>query len=677
MKKALCTLCAVLLLLILPAQAMQSTTYTYTLNIDGDAYVRMQDAYMPGGAMLADIGLNAPEDLYWHDGCLYIADTGTGRIVRVNLADGSILSLGGGTLSRPTGVAVAADGRIFVADYGADAVVVLSPEGDVLQTLTRPETVLYGRSPYKPRRVDVDSFGNIYVISEGTHEGLLQFSPGGSFEGFFGANKTKGLSPVEWFQKTFYTDEQKDKMLFRTPPNIVSLDVSSRNLIHTVTQNDPADAVKKLNLAGVNILPTAGSFRGENSYVDVAVQDNGFFYAITSTGSIEEFDPDGELLLMFGGRAGASDRNGLTAVVSALEVGPDGTLYVLDKERTLVQTYQPTEFARLMHKAGEDFQAGQYAESLNSWETILRMNPMTRIAHYGLAQSQFQLGQYEEAAAHFRLIGQQAQYSDCFWELRTLWLRQSMGWILAGALLLAAVWFVLWLLGRKKNLFATPRSALQAFKSKHRLLRDVSVTPFALIRHPIDTLYDIKHGLQGSLAGASILYGAAFLMYFLVMLLTSFVFGGGISSWQNPWMLAVAVILPAGVFVVGSYLISSINDGEGTLRQVYICFGYALSPYIVFSGIPIVLSHLFTTTESFVYELMITLILGYTALLVLLAIRECHDYSLKKTLSNVVLTLFFMILLVLALLILFILWRQVLAFFETLLEEVRYLAFRS
>ena len=124
--------------------------------------------------------------------------------------------------------------------------------------------------------MDLDSYGNLFVISEGTYEGILQFDRNGSFNGFFGANRTKNLSAVEWFQKIFYTEEQKAKMSFRTPPNIVALDVAASDMVFSVTQNDRKQALKKLNMAGVNVY-SDGLDWGYGNYADVAVLSTAAF----------------------------------------------------------------------------------------------------------------------------------------------------------------------------------------------------------------------------------------------------------------------------------------------------------------------------------------------------------------------------------------------------------------
>ncbi|HWQ06982.1 MAG TPA: tetratricopeptide repeat protein [Feifaniaceae bacterium] len=676
-KRTLLLACTVLLVfgLFIPStMAMEGTTYTRALSADLTRAVRTQEAYIPAGTFFADLGMTSPEDLFYHDGKIYIADSGNHRVLVCSPQGALISVIGEDVLKKPTGIAVAEDGTIYVADYSAEAVVVFSSDGAERMRIERPTAVYYGSGVYRPRKVALDHYGNLYVVSEGTNEGIIQFNLSGEFGGFFGANKTPQLTLREWFQKTFYTDEQKSKLTFRSPASIVSLDTAENGLVYSATQGERFSAIKALNMAGYNILPDDFPIYSMN-YVDVAVTDSGAFYGVTDEGVIDEFNESGMLLVFFGGRAATTDRNGLTAVASAIDTDPEGNLYVLDKERGTVQIWYPTDYAALLHRANNTFRAGEYEESLACWQEILRMNPATYMAHEGVAVALFQLGRYQEAAEHAKIIGERSLYSACFWELRSAWLNehiQSIVLFLAG-LLIAVI--VLHQIRRKHDFLLPLKRAWAASKRKHPMLGRLIDDPLYQIRHPIDGVYYLKIEKRGSFGAAAVLYGTAFAVYLLCRAGTSFVFGGGFWLYSSPVAVSLIVLVPAALFIVGSYLISSINDGEGTLRQSFIAIGYSLSAFILFWPILAGLSWLFTYAELFQFQLLQTLVLGYTGVMLFLAVKETHAYTPKKTIANLLLTLAFMVIAVLAGIVLYILWKELIGFVAQIVEEVKYRVF--
>lgn len=656
-----------------PAKAIESTTYTYTIGNDW-TYIRTQDGYMPGGIYLNHIGLNSPEDLYSRDGILYIADSGNGRIVRYDMQNGDLSYLAEGELSYPTGISIGPDGRIYIADYGSSEVIILSKDGEIKKRIKAPKDRIYGNGPYKPRKVDVDSYNNIYVVSEGTNEGILQFDEAGNFSGFFGANKAKNLTFIEMLQDMFYTDAQKSRMFFRTPPNIVNIDVSTRDLVYSVTRMDYKKAVKKLNMAGTNLFADRKIW-GEDNYTDVAVSKNGEFFAVTDTGSIEEFDDEGTTLLLFGGNAVANDRNGLTTVVSAIEVDDNYNIYILDKERGLIQTYYPTDYADKIHEAIYLYNTGNYRESKLLWEELIKINSRAGMSHLGYANSLFQLGEYRLAAKHFKLVGATDNYSECYWQIRSLWLQRNLYKVLVYIILTAFIFGILNAVRKRKDFLVPLRRRWDDKKRRCRFLSDLAYTGH-MVRHPLDSLFDLKRGVHGSIKAATALYGLAFLVRISDSAFRAFLFNRQeITKWIDPFTLVLGIVIPVVLYIAGNYLIGSINDGEAHFKDIYIGIAYSFSAYILFTPIMTVLSYVFTYNEEFIVILYGQLILGYTAVLIFLTSKEMHSYSVKKTISNILLTIAFIIIAIITAIVLYALWNNIVQFITDILEEMKYRAF--
>lgn len=663
----------ILVMASFPADALESTAHTYTMGVDFH-YVRTHSAYIPSSVILRELSMKSPEDLHIVGKTMYIADTGNRRIVRFQMDTGQVDFLGVGLLQQPTGVSVLADGRAVVADYGARAIVILNQDGnEVVQTIGRPDALLFGEStPYKPRKVDVDKYGNIYATSEGTHEGILQFDASGVFAGFFGANEARRPTLREWIEDLIFTEEQRQQQPLRNPLSVVNIEVSKENLIYSVTQFDARQSLKKLNMAGVNIMKTLAFF-GETNFVDVAIGKNGEIFAVTDTGAITEYDKDGRYLFAFGGRAVSSDRNGLTSVVSSIEVDDDYNVFVLDKHRGVVQPHVPTRFAQSIHLGLVHYQEGRYADAESIWLEFLRLTPRAAFAHWGYGLALWQTGRYAEAKYHLELVRDFDYASDAYWELRNAWLMRRLPALIVS---FAALWLVLLLIRivrSRRDFLSAALHAWRKLSTRYRLVSDLGFMK-RMVYNPVDALYELKAGARGSVLSACVLYVLALAVWLVDSILTAPMFNSMrfAETWANPAVITALALIPVALFVIGNYFVSSISDGEGSFRNVFVAMAYALSFYIVVTPFTTLLSHALTLNEAFVHYLLKLVINGYTFVLGFTAAKEIHGYSVGGTVKNLALTAFFMVLASTAMVVLYMMWSELAGFVATLAEEVRY-----
>jgi len=662
--------------------ASENTTYTYTISVDGE-WIRTQDAYMPGSIYLKGKGLKNPEDLFIRNGLIYVADTGGGRIAIYNPEDDSIRFVGEGELNSPTGIFVTDDGTMYIADYGAECVTVLSPEGNVLMRIGRPDSHLFSqRSRYKPRNVVLTSGGNIFVVGEGAYEGLMQFNSKGEFLGYFAANKRE-KTLLEIVQDIIFTEEQKERIFTRIPRAIQNIDISDRDLIYSVTQDagisfawraaeeSTDNNVKMHNMAGIDILREEGTMVDEWNFVDIAAGPYGNCYALTFTGLIYEYDRSGNLIFSFGGRAVSSERTGLFTVASAIDIDDNGFIYVLDKERALIQMFYPTEFSMRTHKAIHYLEKGNYRESGEIWNELLSLNGMSRIAHLGYGKTLFHQQKYDEACKHFKLANEKTGYSEAFWEIRNDWINRNIGIILMLTIVMYVLWKALKYMDREYGFFEGIRSFCRNIRASKSIVSDVLYLK-NLIRHPIDSYYYLRRGERGSLASATIIYIMAFLVFVWDMLFRGFTFNHARAEDTPILLVAALFFVPCALWVTGNYMVSSINEGEGSLRNVYIGTAYALAPYIIFVPFILAATHVLTLNEAFIINFSWLFFVCWSGVILFIGIMEIHNLIIREAVKNILLTLFFMIIAVVAFAMLYLIWGQVANFVNTVLGEVKY-----
>lgn len=685
MKRTIRLLAVVLAaVMIIPtvASASESSSYTYTQSVDKE-WIRTQDAYMPGSIFLNDGKLNAPEDLFIFGDKIYVSDTvlneegeaNGGHVVIYDMNSREITSVGEGTLVNPMGLFVTED-AIYVADKGAQAVFKLSHTGEVLMELGRPDSYLFSeQSQYYPTGVSVSSQGIIFVCGEGAYEGLMQFDRNGVFQGYFAANATK-MTFSDRIKELIFNEEQMSQLLNRIPYAIYNIDISDRDLIYSVTQQEATsiysvatmteNSLKYHNMKGTDILSTE-LIQGEHNFTDVAAYRDGLSFAVTNTGIIYEYDNSGNVIFSFGGLA-TTERSGHFVNVTAVDVDDKGNLYVLDKEGKYFQMFFPTDFAIATHEALYKLSQGSYAESEETWLELLSLNGMSYVAHQGYGKVLYQQMRFEEAAEEFKIIGDKQSYSECMWEIRNNWFQTTLPYVLVLGIVLFILSFVYKILIKKGILKKRKPVELQVVKE---LKRNWSYM-VKMLKNPFDELYDLKKKIHGSVTSATVIFVLAFIIYLVDMFGRSFSFQ--MVSTENTAILSVSALflIPAILWVIGNYMISAINDGEGTLRSVYVATAYSLVPYVIFTPLVIASTYVLTLNEAVIVHYLWAIAVAWSALLICISVKEIHNYTVKETVKIILLTLFFMIMAIIVCVILYLIGQQVVIFFQDIISEVTY-----
>lgn len=656
-------------IMLFPLQAMASDFVPYkteTLSADGSK-IETQTAFIPLGQFIPNEPLMNPEDIFTDsNGLIYIADSGTKKIIVAD-ENGKVLSyIGEGILQDPTGVFVNEQGEVYVADYQQEKVFRFSHDGKLEAQYGKPNSPLFGSSsPFKPQKVGVDHRGNIYIISEGSTNGIIMLSRSGDFLGYYGVNTTE--SSFQSILQNLLTSGGKNLNLFmKTPPAPTNIALDEQGLIYSVTDGTQNEVIKKLNVAGNNMFPPTIS--DERSFQDITVDKNGNIFAISSLGKIYEFDSFGHLLFIFGGQDDSSNRLGLFKEPTGITIDQNERIYVTDKDRGMVQVFEPTAFSNEVHKGIALYKDGLYVQSQKYWENVQNLNASFGLAHSAMGKAYFKEQNYEAALKEFEQAEDVQGYSESFWQVRQDWMQIHLGTIFLFMIGAAILYYIIKFLDKKKNILVGPRKKWSAIK-KRKLLSELLFL-FQFFKHPIDSFYYLKRKQYASILSASILYGVLLIEFLLSEFKTGFIFAKQTTDGLSLGTEVVKLFGPILLFIIVNYLVSTINDGEGRFKDIYIGTIYSLAPYLLFS-IPITLvSNVLTLNESFIYVFSTQIVYSWCLLILFIMIKEIHNFSISETIRNIFITLFGMLIMVLVIFIIFVLTNQVYNFVYSIIKEV-------
>lgn len=655
----------ILLVGLLVAPAHARTPYaTWAIGPGGELF-RVQDAYTPVAEVA--LPLSAPQDMFLApDGSLYVADTGHGRIVKLDNNLQIVAEFGLGILQSPTGLFVDERGTLYIADVGKNAVVILGRDGSLLRQLGHPTEPLFGRGrQFRPRKIAVDARENLYIVSEGSVNGLVMMNTNGNFIGYFGANMA-AMSLELLLRRLFLTREQLEQFVRVEAASPSNVAIDHRGLVYTATAGTASDrSIRKFNISGRNLLQEV---YGSTTFRDLHVSESGLLVAVDANGRIFEYDLNGTLLFVFGAPDRGDQRLGLLSDPTAiLRVGD--YLYVLDRARNAIVIYRATEFANSVHNGVRLHTEGFYQEARSYFLEVLAANGLFIMAYQALADAYFKQGDYALAINFYRLAEDRGGYSEAFWELRNAVLQQYLGSALLALLGFGLAASISTRLIRRHGRLELLRD--WARRAQKIRLVDDAIFLFRFIKQPVDSFYYIKQDLRGSLLFALLLYAWLVIARILELYLTSFVF----SPFASPAQIHVAtevvyVVLPLLLWNAANYLVATISDGEGRLRHVIIGSAYSLFPYALLALPIALLSNLLTLNEAFIYTLATQLIWFWSGLMLFIMVGEVHNYSVSETVRNILITLFTMAMLLLAGYILYVLFNQLYEFITAILQEV-------
>ncbi len=652
--------CLMLVFGCLPLAAI--TPYsTYTYSIDGFA-LQSPDAYVPDRQvdseyMGVEPAIDDPRDIVVDEyKNVYIADAANNRIVVLNryfklkFYINSFINQNGvpDALTTPSGVFVQND-KIYVADTDNNRIVMFEMDGTYYKTIEEPDADVFpAGSIYKPVALAVDEYGRIYVVSSSTYMGVIAINEDSEFQGFIGAQKVT-INALEILWRNFQTEDQRkfSQQYVSTEFNNITIDKDGFIYVTTssIDENSQQAAidskestyapVKKLNTAGADIMKRNGFFgpggevkvsnlttatiTGASKIIDAAVGPEGTWSIIDEKRSkIYTYDEGGNLLFIFG------DMGQQLGNIQSVEgiAYLDSDILILDKTADNITVFRRTEYGDLLLGAVRNANERNYDQSMKDWEKILQRNNNFDTAYIGIGKALYRSAEYEESLGYFKSAYDTENYSESFKEIRKEWISNYILLIP----LFAIVVVVLLVLFNK---YASKLNKKTQLKKGRKTFWEELVYANHLILHPFDGFWDLKHEQRGSVRAALVWLAVAILTFYYQDVGTGYIFDPRQESSTILVQLA-AVAVPVILWTVANWCLTTLFDGEGSLKDIFIATCYALVPLPILIIPSVIYSNVALANESTIVNLLVTFAFIWAGLLIFFGMMVTHDYTFTK-----------------------------------------------
>ena len=616
-----------------------------------------------------NLGFNVPEDIFiGDDGYIYVSDSGNQVVYVYNPKTDEVKEIGKGVLNAPKGVTLDTAGNLYVADAGNKKVYKFNTSGSCVKEYSEPKEPLYGEgNDFTPLKVSVDRGGNLYVVTQSNANGVIQMNNDGKFISYFGRNNTKVT--VDIAIKRFFTPEDQRDILYPiTPSLITNVAIDHKNIVYTITSSDESNALKKFNINGTNLL--SDGLMVETGYRDIAVDNDGFIYTVSNNKEnvITVRDKDGNILFTFGNTVLKSKSVGHFDEAIGIDVDADGNLWVLDCVGKNLQVFTKTKFASTVMTAMNYYNEGDYEKAEAAYHEIIAQNASFVQAYIGLGNIAQRNQDYELARHYFKIANHKTGYSDAFWEIRDAWLGNNLIWI-AIVLVVLVLLSVFKVRQRVMKLIGYDFTPIKEKIRNNSYYKEFAYLP-KMLRKPNDVIYDIKF-LQKIRFSTALIFFVLFV--FLNILcdtaITAYIFRTQLDSQVNlgfeilKWGVIVILV------VVGNFLVSSLQKGEGFFRDTFIGVMVAFAPMLILKLPLSILSNVLTYNESYLFDLINIVIWVWSIFNVILVFKTVHNYSIGELIINIVLTAMAVVILVFLFLMVYILFMQFYDFVIGLIKE--------
>ena len=224
---------------------------------------------------------------------------------------------------------------------------------------------------------------------------------------------------------------------------------------------------------------------------------------------------------------------------------------------------------------------------------------------------------------------------------------------------------------KEAKLSNSAEGAFRAEKSSGRYLSSLRYA-FHVITHPFDGFWDLNREKKGSMAVAHTILALFLLTYVMKLMYTNFQFIMVPVQYINVYQRIASLALPFLVLCLANWALTTLFDGKGRFKDIYMGLCYALTPYVLIQLPCILLSHLLAYDEAEFYSVLISFSEIWCAFLAFVALMEIHDFGPGKTFIFIIATVIGALVIIFLVMVLLSLISDAYSFFVSLYKEIRF-----
>ena len=265
---------------------------------------------------------------------------------------------------------------------------------------------------------------------------------------------------------------------------------------------------------------------------------------------------------------------------------------------------------------------------------------------------------------YFKRAYDTSNYSNSFKMWRQEWISKYV--IVIPIVIVVVCWLLGKFFGYAKKV--NDRTALMTGK---RSLKQELLYAFHLIFHPFDGFWDLKHEHRGSVRASFVYILITILAFTYNAIGRSYLYNSS-GRYSSVFVQIISIMVPLLLWVTANWCLTTLMEGEGSFRDVFIATSYSLVPLPLFIIPATLFTHIATASEAGIYNMMFTLAWTWVGLLVFFGMMITHDYSLLKNVVTSLGTIVGMAFIMFMALLFSTLVAKMISFVASIVTEVSY-----
>jgi hypothetical protein len=188
--------------------------------------------------------------------------------------------------------------------------------------------------------------------------------------------------------------------------------------------------------------------------------------------------------------------------------------------------------------------------------------------------------------------------------------------------------------------------------------------------HPFKSFQEVKLNGRSSVLIATVLFFLNFAVQVFSYSGVGFIFNMNRPEDFNIWSEFVQSNLLIVLWCVFNWATTTLSDGEGSFKEIWIVTNYAMLPRILFMPFVVILSNVLCVEEVMFYSMAEMLITVWVLLLLLIGLITIHQFSLFKTIGSSILTILLIVFFLFIVLLFVSIAQQFITFARTIVSDL-------